>query len=180
MSKLKTNQVTFGVLAVLSVVVFLAAGCSKSPLGSVEDTSQPQLLQRTVDKDFAAQMSSADLYTEAVISSDEGGQLTLFDVILDIPAGAVENDTIFSINIPDINVFYNEFGTDGLVFAKPVTVTMSYRDANLSGIDETTIRIGWYNETTGSYNDIVCDIDCVNKVVTGEVNHFSAYALISD
>jgi len=57
---------------------------------------------------------------------------------------------------------------------------MSYRDADLTGIDESTIRIGWLNGSTGLFQDVVCTLDRVNKTVSGEVMHFSAYALISD
>ncbi|MBN1212525.1 MAG: hypothetical protein JXA92_08100, partial [candidate division Zixibacteria bacterium] len=90
------------------------------------------------------------------------------------------NDTVFSINIPDLNVFYNEFGTSGLVFDKPVKVTMSYRDADLTGVNETSIRIAWLNEASGEFEDLACEVDTVNKLITAELEHFSAYGLISD
>jgi hypothetical protein len=164
------------------VAALLLTGCStESPVAptSQPETTQPQVLSRGA---FAssAQTTPIPYYTEAVISAATGGRLQLFDVILDIPAGALDNDTTYSISIPDINVFYNEFGTDGLVFKKPVTVTMSYRDADLSGIDESTIRIGWWDEDHGKWVDMSCQLDKVNRIVTGQLNHFSAYALVSD
>ena len=77
-------------------------------------------------------------------------------------------------------MFFNEFGTHGLVFPKPVKVTMSYRDADLSGVNESTIRIVWYDERDGLFKDIDCTVDPVAKTVTGYLNHFSAYGLVSD
>jgi hypothetical protein len=153
-------------------------GCSRNPVNTSSTAPQPQVLRRSGD--ILAKIADDSLYAEKVISADSGGQLTLFDVNLSIPPGAVPSDTVFSIAIPDLSVFYNRFGTDGLVFSKPVTVTMSYRDADLSGVDESTIRIAWYDERTGDFNDVVCTIDFEKKVVTGKLNHFSAYALISD
>ena len=166
--------------AIIILSMVMLVGCSENPMGVAPDQSEPQLLQRSTLAIEAIQRSTVPLYTERVVSSAEGGVLNLFDVVLEVPPGAVPNDTLFSIAIPDLAVFYNEFGTNGLVFDVPVKVTMSYRDADLSGIDESTIRIGWFNESTGMFQDVVCTIDHVNKTVTGEVEHFSAYALISD
>ena len=180
MTQLKTSNVGFTIVAVLFVAVFLVAGCSRGPLGVEEESTQPRLLQRSIDDSALASLSATELYVEQTISSNTGGQLSLFDVVLDVPAGAVANDTVFSIRIPDPGVFFNEFGTDGLVFDKPVTVTMSYRDADLTGVDESTIRIGWLDERSGDFHDITCKVDYVNKVVIGELDHFSAYGLISD
>ncbi|MCK5124693.1 MAG: hypothetical protein KAR42_00410 [candidate division Zixibacteria bacterium] len=163
-------------LLLLSIILF--SGCSKSPVGNTDTNSGIRLLSR-VPADGTA-FKILNLYSEQIISASEGGRLELYDVILDIPAGAVDNDTLFSISIPDVNVFYNEFGTSGLVFNVPVTVTMSYRDADLSGIDVSTIRIAYLNEATGTYEDINCQIDYNNQVVIAELYHFSAYGLISD
>ena len=117
---------------------------------------------------------------DQVISAETGGRLEFFDVIIEVPAGAIDNDTTFSILIPDLSVFYNEFGTNGLVFNVPVKVTMSYRDADLTGVVEESIRIAYFNNVTGEFEDIVCQLDTVNKVVKAELHHFSAYGLISD
>ena len=173
------NKVVFGAVTILLGAVLVLTGCSRSPLDSSTTVEQPKVLSRMVDLSGAA-LSPVPYHAEAVISAKDGGTLTLLDVTLQIPPGAVPNDTLFSIDIPDITVFFNEFGTDGLVFDKPVKVTMSYRGADLSGVNESTIRIGWLNERTGQWEDMLCTVDTVNQVVTGELNHFSAYGLISD
>lgn len=180
MECIKSKRLSVMVTAVLMTAVVMFAGCSKVPLGTdneAAEPTQPQLLQRAAS---SVQLSPSELYVEQIISATEGGQLSLFDVTLEIPPDAVDNDTLFSICIPNIQVFYNEFGTDGLVFNTPVEVTMSYRDADLAGIDESTIRIAWFDERSGEFRDMVCEIDVQNKVVTGELDHFSAYALVSD
>ena len=77
-------------------------------------------------------------------------------------------------------MFANDFGTEGLQFNVPVRVTMSYRDADLSGVNESNIAMAWYNDRAERWDVIDCKLDIVNKTVTASVNHFSAYALISD
>jgi len=162
--------------------VLLLVGCSQSPLESTQasEPTQPHLLSRSTAFGVGASLSPTPYHIDARIDAATGGRLELVDVILEIPAGALDVDTLYSIDIPDLSVFYNEFGTDGLVFNVPVTVTMSYRGADLSGVDESTIRIGWWDEDGQKWVDMVCTLDKVNQTVTGQLHHFSAYALVSD
>lgn len=178
MSRRSYQQVSIVVLALLAMAGILVSGCSRSPLEN--ETTAPATVLKRAAASSASLTPGSELFTEAVLASATGGQLQLLDVTLTVPAGAVPNDTTFSIRIPDINSFYNEFGTDGLVFTEPVTVTMSYRDADLSGIVEEHIRIAWQNPKTGAFESMACSVDTVNKTVTGKLYHFSAYALISD
>jgi hypothetical protein len=175
----KPGGVNTMAIALLVAMLFVFVGCSENPLGA-DRAAEPHLLVRSADFMSTANLSSSAFYAEKVISAKEGGVLQLLDVTIEVPPGAVPNDTLFSIEIPDIMVFFNEFGTSGLVFRKPVKVTMSYRTADLSGVKESSIRIGWYNPGTDTFQNVDCEIDLANKTVTGYLDHFSAYALISD
>ena len=178
-AKKSGSNVLAAVLLTVAAAMLLTGCSTESPVAPTNEPTQPQVLSRGALA-TGALATPVPLYTSAVISAANGGRLQLFDVILDIPAGALDNDTTYSIGIPDINVFFNEFGTDGLVFKQPVTVTMSYRDADLSGVDESSIRIGWWDAEHGQWIDMNCQLDKVNQVVTGQLYHFSAYALVSD
>jgi hypothetical protein len=167
---------TLGTTMVVAVVTALV-GCSQSP--TQPTAAEPKLLTR-VGAGTAASLSPVNLYTESVISSRLGGSLTLLDVVLTVPAGAVKNDTTFSISIPDNEVFFNEFGTNGLVFDVPVTVTMSYRNADMTGVVESHIKLAWLDQRSNTWKSMDCVVDTVAKTVTGNLYHFSAYGLISD
>ena len=170
-TKLMTTLFAVSLFAFVGLV-----GCSNAPTGlnSQEPTT---LLKRS----FAATKVLGDMaYIETIISANEGGIVTLHDVELYFPPNALDNDTLISINVPDLSVFANDFGTEGLFFNVPVRVTMGYRDADLSGIDETTIKMAWFNDRTGAWDIINCELDIANKQVIAEVYHFSAYALITD
>jgi hypothetical protein len=185
MTAMKSRSMVLATGVLIFVAALLVTGCSvQSPVGpNVEPTpepDQPHVLSRSAASVGFAQGSPINMYNEAMVSAKDGGRLQVFDVVLEIPAGALDVDTVYSINIPDISVFYNEFGTDGLVFKQPVTVTMSYRNADLSGVDESTIRIGWWDEEHGKWLSMDCELDRVNQVVVGKLYHFSAYALVSD
>ncbi|MEZ5357770.1 MAG: hypothetical protein R3F48_03000 [Candidatus Zixiibacteriota bacterium] len=163
-------------LVMFSLVLF--AGCSQSPTGTDSTESQVHVLTRMPADGAAFKVLS--YYTSETISAKDGGIIELYDVTLEVPPGAVDTDTTFSIGIPDISVFYNEFGTSGLVFNVPVTVTMSFRDADLTGVDVSTIRIAYFNEESGQIEDVDCRVDFERQVVTAKLYHFSAYGLISD
>ncbi len=181
MKKMTMRSKNFRIAAILALALSLLIGCSQSPMESstVADNPEPRMLARS-SASPAAQLSSTNLYLEQVIPSLTGGSLFLLDVNIIVPPLAVNNDTIFSISIPDPAYFYNEFGTHGLQFNVPVTVIMSYRDADLGNVDESTIRLAWFDEYYQSWRDMPCVVDQVNKCVTGELSHFSSYGLISD
>ena len=166
-------------IAVMAAVGLGLVGCSQFPtkVDVEENQSDARLLTR---RNISALPGSDPLYTETIMPAAEGGTITLIDVELYFPPNALDSDTLVYINIPNIMVFENHFGTDGLVFNQPVRVTMSYRDANLSGINESSISMAWFDERTDSWDQLDCALDTVNKTVTAYVSHFSAYALISD
>jgi hypothetical protein len=172
-ARISKNVMIFALCAMLISVIL--PGCSQQPMAP----EQPKT-QTLVHRIPSTPVIASELYTETVISAADGGTLSLMDVKLTFPAGALDQDTLISIRIPDINVFENHFGTDGLFFNVPVQVVMDYRDADLSNINEQTIRMAWYNSRTNSWDIIPCALNTVNKTVTANVYHFSAYALISD
>lgn len=166
-------------IAMALVLLFVAVGCSDNPLIN-KPKGEPRLLTRAIDLNSGISQSTADFHVEKLISAQYGGVVSLLDVQISVPPAALEKDVVFDIAIPDITVFFNEFGPSGVAFKKPVTVVMSYRNADLNGVDESTIRIGYYNPEADSFEDVICEVDHLNKVVRGQLNHFSAYALISD
>jgi len=70
-----------------------------------------------------------------------------------------------------------EFTPHGIQFNKPVTVWISYKDAELGDINEEDLKIWYYNEDTGLWELIGDVVDTENKMVGGLLNHFSRYAV---
>jgi len=176
---LRSNRNRFLVGAVIFVAAFLLlelAGCSRIPTQATQ-SDQPVLLKRNL---AAYKILGASARIDTSFAAAQGGVLSLLDVELTFPPNALPADTAVFIDIPDISIFENHFGTDGLVFNVPVKVVMSYRDADLSGINESNITLAWFNDVIGQWNSMSCSLDKENKTVTGYVKHFSAYALISD
>ena len=70
-----------------------------------------------------------------------------------------------------------EFSPQETQFNQPVTVWISYKDADLDGINEEDLKIWYFNEDTGMWEVIGDVVDTKNKMVGGLLNHFSRYAI---
>jgi hypothetical protein len=115
-----------------------------------------------------------------------GGTINLAggNVTLTLPPGALPND-IFLTVVPATNLPSGgpnpipgtawDFGPDGLVFDKPVTMTIKYDPANLpQGTDESELRI--HKLVNGSYVQVDAgSVDVVNHTLSAPVNGFSIY-----
>ncbi len=176
MRRNEKKRLMVALVALVSLALVGLVGCSQNP-AAPSDSADRAILKRVVP---VGKLLEGENYTEVRVSAAEGGTVQLWDVELYFPPEALSSDTLISIEIPDISQFANHFGTDGLVFNVPVRVTMSYRDADLSNVDETHISLAWFNDHTEEWDVIACRLDPFNKTVTGFVEHFSAYALITD
>ena len=74
-----------------------------------------------------------------------------------------------------------EFGPPGTTFDPPITITITYTDDEIEGLDEENLRIFLYNEETGTFDTEVTsqiiERDLENNRIVFEVNHFSIFAL---
>jgi len=73
-----------------------------------------------------------------------------------------------------------EFSPHGTTFNNPVAIRLSYKDADLTGINEQDIKIWYFNEIEGVWELIASDVDTGKKRVTGYIEHFSRYAIGSE
>src|SRR5690349_10862488 len=122
-----------------------------------------------------------DTVATAVIGP-EGGELTSTDglMTIEVPPGAVEEDTEFSIALrPDAPaelrlVEAYELAPHDLYFRAPVLVTLHYDPAALDGADESDLSMAVLDEESGQWALAVpSDVDTGAHQVTCERWHFS-------
>lgn len=70
-----------------------------------------------------------------------------------------------------------QFTPEGTQFNEPVTVWISYKDADLTGVNEQDLKIWYFNESTGMWELIGDTVDTENQMVGGLLHHFSRYAI---
>lgn len=103
-----------------------------------------------------------------------GGTIVVGEHVLEIPRGALSNSvTIRAEQVPG-SVNSLRFSPEGLQFAKPAQLTMSYRNCLLVLLPK---RIAYTTEGLQVLELLKSRDAARNKTVTGPVDHFSRYAV---
>jgi hypothetical protein len=173
-------------IVVLSSVLAIA-GCSETPLNGPASLIQPEntsgqknrikpVLRKAVP--FLAKKRNNCLGTtkSKKLKHDKGGKIKHCGHKLEFPPYALSQDAIMSIEILPTSTIDVNFGPDGS-FDIPVTVTICYKDADLTGIDEEDLTIAWYDEISGQWVDIGGTVDTKKQTVSAETDHFTQYTL---
>lgn len=93
-----------------------------------------------------------------------------------VPPGALDQSKVMSIEVLSSNFIDVEFGPDGR-FLTPITVRLSYKDADLTGIDIDNLTIAWYDEANDEWIDIGGIVNKARQYVEVHTDHFTQYAL---
>ncbi len=104
-----------------------------------------------------------------------GGMLRVSRHVLNIPGGALTKRVAITLVAPSDSVNRIRFGPEGLVFQKPVALTMSYTNCDLDGSKARRVAYTTDSLVIVEYEPSVDDV--VGKKVTGELSHFSGYAV---
>lgn len=66
-------------------------------------------------------------------------------------------------------------------FIKPIQITIDYSKANLTNIDEGTIRIRHFNEQSKVWEELpINDLNTTNNTISTQINHFSRFAVVGN
>lgn len=178
---------TFAVLTM--AVVGLSACQDATPLVGPEVPTPEISISQSSSSSSVWQIleASSDVTggVSAVIGA-EGGSLKLGRQTLVVPAGAVDAPTIFTMKkggaklrviLNASRVTGNDVGAAG--FATPVYLTFSYGSVSSLPADPSELLIVWIR-ADGSYEPQPTVVDEAAKTVTGELLHFSEYALATN
>ncbi|HKT59875.1 MAG TPA: hypothetical protein VJQ46_07470 [Gemmatimonadales bacterium] len=108
----------------------------------------------------------------------EGGTLTVGPHTLTVPAGALDAPVLITAEAPVGTVNSVHFGPEGLQFAvgKPATLTLSYANCPLLG-SLLPKRIAYTSDLLAILSYVISVDDLLHRRVTGELEHFSRYAV---
>jgi hypothetical protein len=131
--------------------------------------------------------------TLAKLLGSEGGILSLLGHILNVPAGAVSEPTLFSMTAIQSGHIEVELTATPksllrrllfwrpvaeVQFEVPVALSLSYaRATNVT--DPSRLRIMRVNPD-GNHEILPSVVDTVNKTVTAQLDHFSRYCMVSN
>lgn len=104
----------------------------------------------------------------------EGGRLDFQGFAIDVPAGAVDKVTMFSIRLPvdpqGVEHVVAEFGPHGRQFSRPVTIEFPYRGTSIEG--STTPIVVWWND---HWVDMGGTVTADGERLSTTTDHFSTY-----
>lgn len=167
-------------LALAAAALFALAGCS--------DVSQPviatpeqsvNVLGNSIDLNGVLKfVSMPDLsgtrHAEKYIVASQGGFVELNGFRVDIPAGALSQNTTVTIDLPTDNVLGKrlvaEFGPHGTQFSTPVTLSFPLTGVVLLGGPIEVAR--WEN---GGWTSLGGTVNPLGTVLSSTTPHFSTY-----
>jgi hypothetical protein len=71
-------------------------------------------------------------------------------------------------------------GTSVTTFAEPFTITLEYDDTDVEGIDEATLKLHYWNPTSGQWQEIPAEVDFDTKAITAVLDHLTEFAVIGE
>ncbi len=198
---MKSIKGIFSALFVLAVAFFLTiniSSCSRENIVSMQETSEGQTAQETVMSDHGPikllqtdaqsikplEKSRLDsiFYAVRLVQARFGGDLTVGNILsgfssISFGPLSLYDDTIISFQYIAGNTLEAHFRPHGIQFRRPARLTLSYKSANLEGVDENSLRVYYFNEETQIWELIGGIVNKLTKTVTVEITHFSRYAL---
>jgi hypothetical protein len=164
----------YGYLALLAGVALVSASCGDhAPQPTGPDASLlGGLLQNT------GLVSCTPLSYDSVTQTigPAGGTIVVGPHVLSIPAGALADTVTITAVAPADTVRRVQFRPEGLTFATPASLQMSYADCSLLG--GTLPKQIAYTDDALNILEYLLSVDHLwTHTVTGKLHHFSSYAV---
>lgn len=174
-------------LGILASILAFTLGCSADDIMGPGDVSVPEIgpgsgveiLAEPNAKDIdPVQGVSFSGHGSALIQADVGGVVSWGRFSVDIPAGALSEDTEISISRPNSQLVMCELEPHGIQFNKPVKLQINYggtyADDKETGL--ASFGIYWLNDSTGIWEMVGQKVDAQSNKVEADLEHFSGYA----
>ncbi len=182
----RTIQFIAAGLMTLSLTLHFSACTEQSPLQSDDITTATRRApgELNILKSKSGVSLNKLFVKEKLITVAQGGKIEVGDPVhgiskLNFKPGDVSQDVLVTFSWESTGLLQGgaEFSPHGTTFNNPVKVTLSYKDADLTGINEQDIKIWYFNEIEGVWELIASDVNTEKKQVKGYLEHFSRYAI---
>ena len=87
-------------------------------------------------------------------------------------------NTPISRDFGALDMLSNPWRFKNITFKQPVTIWIPYKKSEIGNIEEKSLRIFGYNETTGKYEVVEGNQVMENGRIKAQVNHFSTYRIL--
>lgn len=114
-------------------------------------------------------------YSSSAKIGSDGGTLTVGPHTLVVPKGALSSTVKITATAPTGNIVQVHFEPEGLHFAKPATLSLSYAQCGLQLLPP--LYIAYIDDNQSILEILSSSINLLNQSIAGKVSHFSNYAL---
>jgi len=187
---MSTKSKFFSTLTILTILglIFMLPACDQEPPMGVEEPAAQSSGQVTILKmKDAPESSLKKLYIASARIDDDGGRISVGDYwsgisYIDFPEDAISswsypNGVAITFAWESEGLMQAHFSPEGLAFRKPAYIRLSYKNANLTGVNEYKLGIYYYNPATNNWEAVSHTVNTYYKYVEGYINHFSLYAI---
>ena len=164
-------------LAAVALVCVAAACVDRNPAAPVPQAPQASLLGSLLAPTGLLKCSDLPFASTTATIGPDGGVISAGPHSLYVPAGALSAPTTITMTVPTgLGTNVVEFQPEGLRFEKPAALTMSYANCNLLGL-LVPKRIAYTSSSLDILYYLLSVDNLFTRKVTGQVNHFSGYAI---
>lgn len=175
-------------LFLIGILAFVVASCAdQGPLGVTASTNSGELAKVNAPQQNSLlggllqglgllKCSPLPPATSTKTIGPLGGSLTVGPHTFTVPAGALSSNVTITASLSADTINAITFQPEGLQFARPASLTMSYANCNIVGI--LLPKQIAYTNNNYVILELLASIDNIfTRKVTGQVRHFSHYAL---
>lgn len=175
-----------GSVLLTGLLMSFTACSEQSPLQSYDDSAVTRVAAGDLHilKSLNGPSLNKAFIKQQVIKKSKGGLIEVGDKqhgksSLNFPKDAVSEDVEVTFEWESTGFLEGgaQFSPHGTVFLKPVEIKLSYKDADLTGINEADLKIWYFNEDLGVWELVGDEVHPDQKYVRGYINHFSRYAI---
>jgi hypothetical protein len=171
-------------LAVLILVCLVAPSCGDpgptapaTPVAAPTPTPDASLIGGLLQGTGLLRCSDLPYASATKTIGLEGGSISVGPHVFTVPPGALAAPTTITMTLPTgLGVNAVRFQPEGLKFARPAALTMSYSNCNLLG-KLLPKRIAYTDDNLNILSYLLSLDNLFAKRVTGQVNHFSDYVV---
>ncbi|GAB4333076.1 MAG: hypothetical protein Kow0037_11200 [Calditrichia bacterium] len=179
--KSKKLITTLAILSLLFIALF-QVGCEKQT--TMEPVTPEKITLTNSQMKFLhpqQQSFKRPFYTAQWITKADGGLLRSGDEYSGISGikfypNALPQDTLIEFSW-DSQGFLTDLAPHGIWFNNTVILRLSYKEADLTNINEDNLRIWYFNEETNLWELVGGTVNKDKKYVQTEIQHFSRYAI---
>ncbi len=161
----------------LALALCIAPSCREGA-PTAPDRRVPTLQASSVYSSSSGLLQCSPLAYDSVtaVIGPGGGNIRVSKHVLSIPGGALTGWVSITVVAPSDTVNRIQFQPEGLVFRKPVQLTMSYVNCNTDPSAQPK-QIAYTDSSLVILEYVPSADDVTGKKITGELSHFSEYAI---